>query len=103
MGNGGSAVAAALRQPFDFILLDLQMPDLDGLQAARKILAQLGPAQRRPVIYALTAHVHPRDRQRCVAAGMHGLLAKPINTKELFEILRLIEADFVAPSGQSLT
>lgn len=101
--NGRSAVAAALRQPFDFILLDLQMPDMDGLQATRKILAQLGPAQRRPVIYALTAKIYPEDRKRCVAVGMHGLLAKPINTKELFEILRLIEADFVAPAGKSLT
>ena len=84
--NGRLALEAALRQPYDLVLMDLQMPVMDGFQAAREILRQQ-TASRPPSIYALTANVYPEDRQRASEAGMHGFLAKPVNTQELFTVI----------------
>ena len=69
--------------------MDLQMPVMDGFEAAREILRQQnGP--RRPSIYALTANVYPEDRKRATEAGIHGFLAKPVNTQELFTVIDAI-------------
>ena len=84
--NGRLALEAALRQPYDLVLMDLQMPEMDGFQASREILRQLDPP-RRPSIYALTATVYPEDRQRAAEAGMLGFLAKPVNAQELFSVI----------------
>ena len=87
--NGRLALEAALRQPYDLVLMDLQMPELDGFQASREILRQLD-APRRPSIYALTANVCPEDRKRAAEAGMLGFLAKPVNSQELFTVIDAI-------------
>ena len=84
--NGRQAVDAATREPFDIVLLDLRMPEMDGYEAARAIRAAHGE-DRQPKIYALTANVFPEDRGRCTAVGMDGILTKPLDFKELFDTI----------------
>jgi CheY-like chemotaxis protein len=93
--NGRLALEAALRQPYDLVLMDLQMPEMDGYEATRKILHQL-EAARRPSIYALTANVYPEFRQRATDAGMQGFLAKPVNIHELFAIIDTVTKEKLA-------
>ncbi|MEZ5775055.1 MAG: ATP-binding protein [Hyphomicrobiaceae bacterium] len=91
--NGREAVEAvdATRkgglQPFDLILMDVQMPEMDGLAAAGAIRALGGEGWVRPPIVALTANAFAEDRQRCLKAGMDDYLAKPFERPELEEML----------------
>ncbi|MDE3133391.1 MAG: GAF domain-containing protein [Acidobacteriota bacterium] len=80
--NGLQALDALERQPYDVVLMDVQMPELDGLDATRQICARW-PAERRPRIIAMTANALPEDREACFAAGMHDYVAKPIRYDEL--------------------
>ncbi len=75
--NGAEAVAAASQGGYDLILMDVQMPVMDGLDATRAIRRVTGDASRTPIL-ALTANVEPGQVERCLAAGMDGHLAKPI-------------------------
>jgi len=84
--NGRAALEAALTKPYDLVLLDLRMPEMDGYTAARAIREKV-PAAIQPKIYALTANVFPEDRARCTSLGMDGILTKPLNIDELFAIL----------------
>ena len=88
--NGREAVAAASRTRFDLILMDCQMPRMDGYQATESIRrreeAENEPGNRLPII-ALTAHAMEGDRERCLAAGMDDYLAKPFTQKQLAEVL----------------
>ncbi|CAN5236675.1 PAS domain S-box protein [soil metagenome] len=87
--DGLDGVAAAGRQAFDLILMDVQMPGIDGLEAARRIRALPGLAARTPII-ALTANVMSHQRTAYLAAGMDGVAAKPIVPAALIgEIMRL--------------
>jgi CheY-like chemotaxis protein len=85
-GNGLEALAALERQPYDLILMDVQMPQMDGIEAARRICGESGVAPR-PRIIALTAAVMPEERRACLDAGMDGLLNKPIEAQKLVEAL----------------
>ncbi len=85
VNNGAEAVAAMQKNGFDLILMDLQMPFMDGITATQAIRA-LEPADRpRVPILALTAHVLPSDQERCLAAGMDGYVTKPIQARRLIE------------------
>lgn len=89
--NGAEAVtaataAAATDHPYDVVLMDVQMPVMDGLEATRRIRADL-PAERQPRILAMTASVLTEDRHACAAAGMDGYLAKPVRRQQLVEAL----------------
>ncbi len=85
VGNGREAVAAAQTQSFDLALVDLQMPEMDGLQAVALIRQQEeNTGNPRLPIIALTAHAMQGDRERCLAAGMDGYITKPINRAEFF-------------------
>ncbi len=78
--DGGSALDAAARTDYDLVLMDLQMPVLDGLEATRRIRARAG---RQPRIVALTANASAEDAGRCRAAGMDGFLSKPVRLDDL--------------------
>lgn len=81
--NGVEAVEAFAAEPFDLILMDLQMPDMDGLQATAAIRQIESNRGGHIPILAMTAHALTGDRERCLAAGMDGYLAKPIRLKDL--------------------
>ncbi len=90
--NGREAIEWHAKERFDLILMDIHMPEMDGLDAIRLIRAQesgQGGAQRMP-IYALTAAALPEEREQGLAAGVDGYLTKPINAKELREVLLAI-------------
>jgi CheY-like chemotaxis protein/HPt (histidine-containing phosphotransfer) domain-containing protein len=91
-GNGHEVLDALRRQPYDLILMDLQMPDMDGLEATRRIQAEW-PAERRPRILAVTASALVADRNACLAAGMDGFLSKPVLIRELQAALRKAGGD----------
>jgi len=80
--NGVEAVAALQQKPYDLILMDVQMPEMDGLEATRQIVARWGEAGR-PRIIACTANAAREDRRRCLGAGMDDFIAKPINPDKI--------------------
>jgi len=80
--DGREALAALDRQPFDLILMDVQMPGMDGFEATAAIRAR--EETRRIPIVALTAHAMTGDRDRCLKAGMDAYVAKPVEAEELF-------------------
>src|SRR5262245_37055340 len=85
--NGVEALAALERQRYDVVLMDIQMPELDGLDASRRI-CERWPLGERPYIIAMTANALREDRDACFAAGMNDYVAKPIRPEELAEALR---------------
>jgi len=98
--NGLVALALAQAQPFDAILMDMQMPEMDGVAATRALLG-LSDWPRAPII-AMTANAMIADRQRCLAAGMVDFVPKPIEPEHLFKtLLRWCrpEAPLLAPDG----
>lgn len=80
--NGLLALEAVRQMPYDLMLLDLHMPEMDGLDAARQVVATV-PEQQRPRMVALTASAFPEDRLACLEAGMQDFLSKPIQLDEL--------------------
>eukprot|EP00741_Cyanophora_paradoxa_P010719 tig00020538_g10361.t1 len=82
--------AAAAGRPFDVLLSDIMMPEMDGLESLRRMRAEL-PAGRVPYAVALSANVGAHDRQECAEAGYDAFLAKPVRTKELSEALKAAE------------
>ena len=77
--------AASQAQPFDVILMDVQMPSMDGLEATRAIRQFQSPERNSVPIVAMTAFAMKGDRDRCLAAGMNGHLSKPIDAAHLCE------------------
>ena len=80
--NGLEALAAVHRQHYDVVLMDVQMPEMDGLEASRRITSELDPS-KRPRLVALTANVLKGDQQMCLEAGMDDYLAKPLDLVHL--------------------
>jgi CheY-like chemotaxis protein len=78
-GNGQLALLLLATQPFDLVLMDVQMPEMDGLTAARKIRESEQSTPFHLAIIAMTAHAMKGDRERCIAAGMDGYVSKPIS------------------------
>lgn len=86
-GNGLEALDALRRQPYDVILMDLHMPEMDGLTATRRI-CQEWSAELRPRIIAMTANAMRGDREKCLEAGMDDYVSKPIRVEELIAALQ---------------
>ncbi len=86
-GNGLEAIQAIERREYDIVFLDVQMPEMDGLMAAREICVRW-PAERRPLLVAMTANAMVGDREQCFAAGMDDYVAKPVQPGELEAALR---------------
>jgi signal transduction histidine kinase/DNA-binding response OmpR family regulator len=87
VSNGLEAVESVARQRYDVVLMDIQMPELDGLEATRRIVAS-GSTGKRPTIIAMTANAMDGDRAMCLAAGMDDYVSKPIRVGELTEALQ---------------
>jgi signal transduction histidine kinase/CheY-like chemotaxis protein len=103
--NGLQALQALQAAHWDLVLMDMQMPELDGAGATRALRAMPGPAARVPVV-AMTANVRPEDREACLAAGMDDYLAKPLDVAALHAMLarfgpRGAAAEGSAPAGVS--
>src|SRR3989440_2818595 len=84
--NGLEVLEALQRQSYDLILMDVQMPDMDGLEASR-VIHEGWPTEERPRIVAMTANAMQGDREECLAAGMDDYLTKPFQVKALQEAL----------------
>ena len=105
VNNGQEAIDKIKAEVFDLVLMDVQMPVMDGLEATKSIRSleareKLNPQIRNPIpIVAMTAHAMKGDRERCLESGMTGYLSKPIRTHELDEILAEL---FAAKNGESI-
>ncbi|WP_414548073.1 response regulator [Anabaena sp. CCY 0017] len=83
-GNGQEVLQLLERIPYDFILMDCQMPILDGLETTKEIRRRM---DRQPVVIAMTAHAMKEDKQNCLDAGMNDYLSKPVNKEKLADVL----------------
>jgi len=86
-GNGLEAINALERQPYDLVFMDVQMPEMDGLEAARIIRQRFQARPVRPRIVAMTAHALKGDRERCLEAGMDDYISKPVEAAHIAEAL----------------
>ncbi len=86
-GNGAEALAAMEKQDFDLVFMDVQMPEMDGLEATALIRGKEKITGKHQPIIALTAHAMKGDREKCIAGGMDGYLTKPIRPQELDDVL----------------
>ena len=82
--NGKEAVLASRKIPFDLVLMDCQMPEMDGYEATRRMRRSKNHAV--PII-AMTAHAMKRDREKCIKAGMNDYITKPVSSAALAEVL----------------
>ena len=100
--NGREAIAAVSERAFDAVLMDIQMPELDGLEATRMIRVQeMQQGLPHLPIIAMTAHAMEADKERCLNAGMDNYIAKPISIHSLIEILENLQANQAELAGVS--
>lgn len=85
--NGAEAVEAVSRKSYDLVFMDVQMPVMDGMEAARTIRAQVN-ITRQPVIIAMTAFASPEDRDNCISAGMNDFISKPVVSEDMAAMIR---------------
>jgi signal transduction histidine kinase/DNA-binding response OmpR family regulator len=96
-GTGKAVLLALDKQPFDVILMDVQMPEMDGLKATVLIREREKVTGKHVPIIAMTANAMTSDKENCLSAGMDGYLSKPINSEELFATLGAIQPGACVP------
>jgi two-component system, sensor histidine kinase and response regulator len=96
VGNGRQAITALEHEHFDLVLMDVQMPEMGGLEATAAIRARDQTSGLHTIVIAMTAHAMKGDRERCLEAGMDSYIAKPIRASELVE---LVESSVNSPSA----
>jgi len=89
VSNGREVLQAVLKKPYDVILMDVQMPEMDGLEATRSILDL--KLEKRPKILAMTAYALEGDKERCLLTGMDGYISKPVQLEELRSALLCLQ------------
>ena len=99
VGCGLDAVERAVKEPFDAALVDVQMPDIDGLEVTRRVREHESAAGGHLPIVALTAHAMESDRQRCLAAGMDSYISKPFDAEEVFATIERLAGPGAAGEG----
>ncbi len=100
VSNGLEALEALLRQPYDVVLMDVQMPELDGLETTRRLRTELAQP-RQPQVIAMTANAMQGDRELCLAAGMDDYVSKPIRVDELVRALAASSPLAASPENDS--
>lgn len=98
--NGREAVEAVERQSYDLVLMDIQMPEMNGLEATAAIRATEEGTGRRIPIIAMTAHAMKGDQERCLAAGMDAYISKPIRAQEFYALIQPFACPPLAPNGE---
>jgi CheY-like chemotaxis protein/HPt (histidine-containing phosphotransfer) domain-containing protein len=99
--NGKEALTALANRSFDVVLMDVQMPEMDGLEATSRIREQERATGKHIPIVAMTAHAMKGDRERCFAAGMDGYVSKPVQAAELYQALAsVVPSDPSDPSAR---
>jgi CheY-like chemotaxis protein len=93
VANGLEVLQALDRMPYEVVLMDVQMPDMDGLEATKQIRAL--PQKRQPYIIAMTAHAMKGDREECLRAGMNDYVSKPVRIEELHDALKRSRRDTI--------
>ena len=100
VASGTEALAALVARPYDLVFMDMQMPDMDGLEATRRIRRLEADRGDVPVqVIALTANVSPEDRAACFEAGMNSFLGKPLRIEELRTVLHAATAELSTPAA----
>ena len=104
--NGKEAITLYKQKEFDLILMDMQMPEMDGFEATKTLRKKEKTTDAHVPIIALTAHAMKGDRKRCLDAGMDGYVSKPIKAKELFDTIENLtfdanERDAARPSTET--
>jgi len=98
--NGLLALNAVKTQSYDLVIMDCQMPEMDGIEATRRIMQEV-PAEQRPVVVALTAHALQEYRTSCFEAGMSDFLVKPISMERIQEMIETLFAEKAAATLRS--
>lgn len=98
-GNGLEVLEALRRQFYDVVLMDVQMPQMDGLEATRRIRQEWGVPPAAPQIIAMTANAMHGDREACLAAGMNDYISKPIQMEVLLQALKNLEVSSLKKAG----
>jgi two-component system, sensor histidine kinase and response regulator len=88
--HGGEALAAIAKESFEVVIMDEEMPGMNGLDATRAILQGAAPGKKRPIIVGISGNSTPEDEARCLKAGMDAFLAKPLRAAELFALLAVL-------------